>query len=73
MKLCFTGRRTELRLLMLHDFFFLADIFADLPPVEQRQDSQKGRFKASNVNSKGKINVSLQVVSPQCRAICRAG
>ena len=67
------GGRTELLLLMLHEFFFLADIFADLPPVEQRQDSQKGRFKGSNVNSKGKINVYLQVASPQCRATCRAG
>ena len=56
-------RQTKLRLSTLHELFSLADTFADLHGMKHRQDSQKGRFKASNVHSKGKLNVSLQVVS----------
>ena len=48
------GGRTELLLLMLHEFFFLADIFADLPPVEQRQDSQKVGLRAPTLTAKAK-------------------
>ena len=51
------------------NFFSLVDTFDDLHAMEKRQDSQKGRLKPSNVHSKGKLNVSLQVVSLQCRAI----
>ena len=57
---CLVGRCIELRLLTLQGLCFLAGTSVDLlNVVEQRQDSEKGRLKPSNVHDIGPIHCFL--------------